>query len=93
MAELRFPPGRFTPYSLRRGGAIADFLRANDLLSIVFRGRWSDSRVARIYTSEGAALLAEMSMTNQQTAAIDKYVDVLAARVRALGRGKRRRNG
>jgi hypothetical protein len=52
---------RFTPYSLRRGGATYHFAVTGSLGSLTQRGRWSSSRTARIYLAE-AQVEAEQQM-------------------------------
>ena len=48
-------PRRFTPYSLRRGGATATFRRSGSFDFVAERGRWTTTRALRIYIN--AALL------------------------------------
>jgi integrase len=43
---------RFTPYSLRRGGALYHFSMTGSFSSLTQRGRWSSERTARTYLSE-----------------------------------------
>ena len=46
---------RFTWYSLRRGGATADFLEHGSLEATLVRGRWACGRTARIYIEQAVA--------------------------------------
>ena len=48
----------FRPYSLRRGGATADFIEHGSAATTQLRGRWASRRVARIYVTEGQEALA-----------------------------------
>ena len=55
-------PGGFRWYSIRRGGATAANLSGVPLGVLMLRGRWSDPRTARIYISDGLAMLADLSV-------------------------------
>eukprot|EP00971_Amphidinium_carterae_P083776 1658144-Amphidinium_carterae.1 len=54
---------RFQPYSLRRGGATYLFQQCGRLDVVVLRGRWSQSRVARIYINEALAVLSDFNLS------------------------------
>lgn len=49
---------RFTPHSLRHGGATHDFLQGVPFEDIMLRGRWKSSDSARTYIQAGRALLS-----------------------------------
>ena len=51
----------FKPYSLRRGGATDLWRTSQNLGLVVMRGRWAQSRTARIYINEGLAVCAEFN--------------------------------
>lgn len=53
----------FRPYSLRRGGATATFQETRSMEAALIRGRWSSSRVARIYISDGLSYLPSIVMS------------------------------
>ena len=53
---------RLKPYSLRRGGATHAFQQTGNMSYVVERGRWSDARTARLYVTEGRALLSQMTL-------------------------------
>ena len=70
----------FQLYSLRRGGATADF-RAHGLLDqTMLRGRWQHQKTCRIYINTSLADLAQLQLTPAQ-------VDSLTAFRQALERG------
>ena len=49
------------PYSLRRGGATADFLEHGSAATTQLRGRWASLKVRRIYVTLGRESLAKMA--------------------------------
>ena len=53
---------RFTPYSLRRGGATWHFLMTGSLDSTILKGRWQSAKTARIYIEDAAAQGALVSL-------------------------------
>ena len=59
---LRLDGDRYTPYSLRRGGATHDFRHHGRIERSLIRGRWSSTRSARLYIQEGVATLAEQEL-------------------------------
>ena len=50
----------FRPYSVRRGGATAYFRVTRSMEATLDRGRWSSTRVARIYVNDGLAREVEL---------------------------------
>lgn len=50
----------FRPYSLRRGGATALFQRSGSMEQTLLRGRWQNSRVARIYITDGLSYIPRL---------------------------------
>ena len=50
----------FRPYSLRRGGATADFAEHGSAATTQLRGRWASLKVCRIYVTMGAESLARI---------------------------------
>jgi integrase len=50
---------RFTPHSLRHGGATTDYMEGVNLENILVRGRWKSTKSARHYIQSGRALLME----------------------------------
>ena len=85
IVELGLSGCGLKPYSLRRGGATYHYMTFNDLTKTIFRGRWSDLRVARIYIVDGAAVLAEMRLSAASQAVIKKYIRVLREHSRRHG--------
>ncbi len=51
---------QFRPYSLRRGGATALFQRTGSMEQALLRGRWQNSRVARIYITDGLSYIPRL---------------------------------
>ena len=50
----------FKPYSVRRGGATSFFRATRNMEATLDRGRWSSTRVARIYVNDGLAREVEL---------------------------------
>ena len=55
-----------TPYGLRRGGATWYFLQTGSIDKATVRGRWRDSRTARIYIETGVVALREWEFSQDQ---------------------------
>ena len=51
-------PTRYTPHSLRHGGATDDFLRNGSIERVQFRGRWKQLESVRRYVQTARAVLA-----------------------------------
>ena len=51
----------YHPYSLRRGGATADFLEHGSATTAQLRGRWASLKVCRIYVTLGQESLAKIA--------------------------------
>ena len=56
----------FRPYSIRRGGATHDFSTFGSIERTVWRGRWSDSRTARIYITDGLARQLQQQLSQAE---------------------------
>ena len=67
----------FRLYSIRRGGATHDFKQHASVSRTLFRGRWSSTAVARIYVTEGLALLTQMHLNAKQNQQLNKFAEVL----------------
>ena len=67
----------FRLYSLRRGGATHDFRVHGSVSRTLLRGRWSGTSVARIYVTEGLALLTQMHFPNATVELLEYYVGKL----------------
>ena len=61
---------RFTPHSLRHGGATRDFMLGIPIADIVVRGRWAQAKTASRYIQQGRALLVKMSLSKRLRAAM-----------------------
>ena len=57
----RLPRMAWKPYSIRRGGATADFLHHGSFDRTANRGRWSSVKTARIYINESIAELGNIT--------------------------------
>ena len=55
----------FQPYSIRRGGATAYFRTTRNMEATLDRGRWSSSRVARIYLNDGLGKEIELRIPEE----------------------------
>ena len=60
----------FKPYSLRRGGATHFFRETGSLDKTADRGRWRDTRTARIYVNTGLSSLLDQAFSRAQRARI-----------------------
>lgn len=70
---VHLAPDSFSPYGIRRGGATYFFLSCGNLDTTVTRGRWANSRTAKIYIDDGALALAEMRWSHRQKSAVRKW--------------------
>ena len=65
------------PYSLRRGGATHCFQQCRNMSFVIERGRWSDAKTARIYVTEGLALLAQMRLSARVETQLKSWATLL----------------
>ena len=72
--------GHFRPYSLRRGGATHHFLHCASLDRTTERGRWSNTRTARIYINTALSDRA----SQQQSSSSEHKVQHFSHAMRAL---------
>ena len=70
---LGFHASDDSPYGIRRGGATAFYLDCGDLDAAVSRGRWSNSRTAKLYIDDGALALSEMNWTGPQRRRVRRW--------------------
>ena len=87
---LQVKSSNFQPYSLRRGGATFDYLFHQDIKRTLMRGRWSDLRTARIYITEGQAMLTSLHLSQSALGQIKRYTAVLDQWVSQQHNGKAR---
>ena len=73
----------FKPYSIRRGGATADYRSHGIIERTQIRGGWADGRTTKIYISESLALLSEHSEDNAKTSKVRELSDRFLALTRA----------
>ena len=104
LKSLNLEKFEFRPYSLRRGGATFWFSKHGSLDRLLVQGRWQAARTARIYITEGMAILAE---TKIPTASLRPFLHIYSRSLdgslpqlehtrktsRAGGRGKGRKKG
>lgn len=64
---------QFRPYSLRRGGATHLFQATKSMEAALLRGRWSSSRVAKLYISDALSYLPNLVMAPETRAMMSKY--------------------
>ena len=62
LAALKLTHLGFRPYSLRRGGATALFLKTQSLDQVLMAGRWTAIKTAKIYLNSGLATLADLNV-------------------------------
>jgi integrase len=68
---------RFTPYSLRRGGALFHFSVTGSYGSLTQRCRWSSERTARTYLSEARLELDRQKLGSEEQAQMTKAARLL----------------
>ena len=73
LAALGLESYKFRPYSVRRGGATADFAHHQSWDVSCDRGRWANARTARIYLKDALASTLEASFTAEMRRRIAKY--------------------
>ena len=59
---LKLQDWGFRPYSLRRGGAAALFVKTQSLDHVLLVGRWTAVKTAKIYLNAGLAMLADLKI-------------------------------
>ena len=64
---------QFRPYSLRRGGATADFQAHGQMERTLLRGRWNTSTAARQYIQQGLGALTEIRTTPTALKLLNQY--------------------
>ena len=60
--SLQLESWGFRPYSLRRGGATALFVKTSSLDHVLIAGRWTAIKTAKIYLNSGLAMLADLKV-------------------------------
>ncbi len=68
----------FRPYSLRRGGATAFFLKTGLMERTLVRGRWASSSVARLYICDGLSQLPNLRGSPFTKKLIRRYLPLLS---------------
>ena len=63
LAQLGLAELGLRPYSLRRGGATYETQSHGLMEKTLIRGRWKNSNIARIYISDGLAMLPSLRMS------------------------------
>ena len=70
----------FRPYSLRRGGATELWRTTSNLDAVVMAGRWRHATTARIYVSDGLAVLTEIKISSAEFASARQLAVAFCAR-------------
>ena len=73
LRALKLEPFNFRPYSLRRGGACHHLRMFNDLELTLFRGRWGNLKVGRVYLNDGLASWTKLKMTDSCENLLNSY--------------------
>ena len=63
----------FRPYSLRRGGATHLFQCTGSMELALLKGRWSSTKVAKIYLSDGLSFLPGMTFSPRSKAMLHEW--------------------
>ena len=71
--DAGLPVSNWKPYSLRRGGAAADFLHHGRLDRTMVRGRWASAKTARLYVDDAVSMQAQLVVTGQQNRTMAKW--------------------
>ena len=79
LVHLKVDNLSFKPYSLRRGGATFEMQQHGQMERCLIRGRWRNSNVARIYITDGLALLPSLKMSWAAKVLVAKYSAVFTA--------------
>lgn len=66
----------FRPYSMRRGGATHLFQCTGSMEAALLKGRWSSSKVAKIYLQDGLSYLPGMTFTSKAKAMLHEWSPV-----------------
>ena len=66
----------FRPYSMRRGGATHLFQCTGSMEAALLKGRWSSSKVAKIYINDGLSYLPGMTFTSKASEMLSKWSPV-----------------
>ena len=68
-----------TGHSFRRGGASAHFRRTGNMPETLIKGRWENTRVAKMYLEQGVQLLQELQLQPQHEQRLRHYAQQLLA--------------
>ena len=66
----------FRPYSLRRGGATADFRAHGSMERTLIKGRWGSNHAARQYIQEGLSVLTTITLSKSQIQLLKHYAKI-----------------
>ena len=86
--DLGAASARFTPHSLRHGGATWDFLQGVPIGDIVVRGRWTQAKTASRYIQQGRAALVKLDLPHQ----LVKKMRSVRSRAASLGMVAKRKH-
>ena len=88
LLELGAADGRFTPHSLRHGGATWDYLQGSPIADIIVRGRWTQAKTASRYIQQGRAALVKLSLSSE----LRKRMRSVRHRALSLGMAAKRKH-
>ena len=92
LCDLGAASARFTPHSLRHGGATWDYLQGVPLADILVRGRWTNAKTASRYIQQGRAALVKLDLQKQLVRKM-RSVRSRAASLGMLAKRKHRSRG
>ena len=74
----------FKPYSIRRGGATADFRSHGRMDRTCIRGRWNNVKTCRIYVNAAVVEVADIRMSKRCHRLVEHYGAMAEAKVNLL---------
>ena len=90
LSKLGVHASKFTPHSLRHGGATWDYLQGYPIADIVVRGRWTQAKTASRYIQQGRAALIKLDLPKQLRRKMRSVRSRAASLGMAAGRKHRR---
>ena len=88
LSQLGAGSVRFTPHSLRHGGATWDYLQGSPIADIIVRGRWTQAKTASRYIQQGRAALIKLSLSS----GLRKRMRLVRHRALSLGKTAKRKH-
>ena len=88
LTKLGAHAAKFSPHSLRHGGATWDYLQGHPIADIVVRGRWTQAKTASRYIQQGRAALIKLDLPKQ----LRRKMRSVRSRAESLGMVARRKH-